>query len=497
VNQKHPIEALRKVGQMKKQQFWIILVYILLSIVMIGCTAAATEIFPQETEQEMIAKPPVDEIEEVEEVSEDNDRLQDEEGISSEARFTITADSVLQGPITELYEGFFEGETPVFVNADADLIATRSISINTGRPTFEATFLPGFVLLPGSESLDVRRFINFAISPEGQQVLIDAGELPAVISITDQAGNSLEIQQPLQRVISAFGPATSIVYSIGAKETLVAASYTGAGDPQGASVMERIDPRFPTLASDDFFSRQNFNIEEAAILDPHLIIGSARSSWLDVVDQLGISVFLMDAETPQQLQETVNLFGEMFGPHSSAQAQAWIEYYDFIITEIADQMGDLSPEERVKVLFTGTEPLRVASGDMYQTDMIEAAGGISVSADLLGFWNDVNLEQIAIWDPDIIIVPPYGGASVEAITESTEWQILTAVQNGRVYRMPRLVAPWDTPGPDSVMGIVWMVERLYPGLTAFSCESEAEYFYNTFLNYAISGDEIAAICLVE
>jgi iron complex transport system substrate-binding protein len=479
---------------MKKQHFRIVLVYILISIVIIGCAAAGTEVVPQETEQEIIGQPPA---EEVEEISEDNDRLQVEEEVLPEARFTISAALELQHPITVLYEGFFEGEAPVFVDADAELIVAKSIPGITGRHTVEATFLPGSILIPGIESLDVIRFINFAISPEGQQLLIDAGELPAVVSVTDQVGNTLEIQQPLQRVISAFGPATSIVYSIGAKESLVAASYTGAGDPQGASVMERIDPRFPTLASDDFFSRQNFNIEEAATLEPNLIIGSARSSWLDVVDQLGISVFLMDAETPQQLKETVHLIGEMFGPNSSAQAQAWIDYYDFIIAEISDQIGNLSPEERVKVLFTGTEPLRVASGDMYQTDIIEAAGGISVSANLLGFWNDVNLEQIAIWDPDIIIVPPYGGASVEAITESTEWQILTAVQNGRVYRMPRLVAPWDTPGPDSVMGIVWMVERLYPELTTFSCETEAEYFYNTFLSYPISGEEIAAICLVE
>jgi iron complex transport system substrate-binding protein len=482
---------------MNKQHLRIVIVTILISIVITGCTAAGPEVFPQDSEQEIIIQPSVEEIDDVEEISEDTDRLQVEEEIFPEARFTISAAIELQRPITLLYEAFFEEEAPAFVDADADLIAAKSIPRATGRPTVEATFLPEIVFLPGVESLDVIRFINFAISPEGQQLLIDAGELPAVISVTDQAGNTLDIQQPLQRVISAFGPATSIVYSIGGKESLVAASYTGAGDPLGASVMERIDPRFPNLASDDFFSRQNFNIEEAATLDPNLIIGSARSSWVDVVDQLGISVFLMDAETPQQLKEAVSLIGEMFGPHSSAQAQAWIDYYDFIIAEISDQIGNLTPEERVKVLFTGTEPLRVASGDMYQTDIIEAAGGISVSANLLGFWNDVNIEQIAIWDPDVIIVPPYGGASVEAITESTEWQILTAVQNGRVYRMPRLVAPWDTPGPDSVMGIIWMVERLYPDLTTFRCETETEYFYNTFLNYPISGEEIAAICLVE
>ena len=456
---------------MKTKHIVFILLLGIVSLLIIGCTP---EVVPEPIEI-----------------------IVDEPDIPDISRFTISAEERLQSPIRELYEAFFEGESPVFVDVDGDLIATSSTPYSEGRPFVEATFLPESVLIPVNEIDDIKAFIDFAISPEGQQVLIDAGELPETITITDQAGNQIEVPQPVQRVISAFGPATSIVYSIDAADRLVAASFTGAGDPQGAAVMERIDPRFPDLVGDDDFSRQNFNIEEAAMLNPDLIIGSARSGWLDVVDQIGINVFLMDAETPQEIQEAVLLMGQIFGPHANAQAQAWVDYFDTIIDKISSQLEERSPEESIRVLFTGTEPLRVASGDMYQTDLIEAAGGLSVSADLVGFWNDVNLEQIAIWDPEIIIVPPYGGASVEAITESSEWQILTAVQNNRVYRMPRLVAPWDTPGPDSVMGIVWLAEKLNPGLLDFSCASEAVYFYNTFLNYDITGEEVAAICVID
>ncbi|MFW5714526.1 MAG: ABC transporter substrate-binding protein, partial [Brevefilum sp.] len=121
----------------------------------------------------------------------------------------------------------------------------------------------------------------------------------------------------------------------------------------------------------------------------------------------------------------------------------------------------------------------------------------SVSADLSGFWNDVNLEQILIWDPDVIIVPPYGGATVSSITESSEWQILDAVQAGRVYQMPKLVVPWDTPSTDSVLGIVWMAQMLHPELVDLDCSNEAEYFYNTFYDYAITDDEIQTICQFE
>jgi iron complex transport system substrate-binding protein len=60
--------------------------------------------------------------------------------------------------------------------------------------------------------------------------------------------------------------------------------------------------------------------------------------------------------------------------------------------------------------------------------------------------------------------------------------------------MPKLVAPWDTPAPDSVLGIIWMAQRLYPDLVELDCATEAAYFYNTFYGYAISTNEIEALC---
>lgn len=467
---------------MKKSIISILFSLLLFSFIVVGCVTMPPDesILPsaeEYKEEENLSETPIEP---------DEPELQ--------ARFTIMAEEDFQAPLAALYEVYFEGESPTFVETDADLSVITSQAAFSERPIIEMSFLPDAVMIPEVDSDDLKRFIDFAISPDGQQVLIDAGELPAVITLTDMAGNNLEIQQPVRRMISAFGPATSVVYSVHAADRLVAASFTGAGDPMGAASMERIDPRFPELFSDDYFSRQNFNLEQAATLDPDLIIASSRSAWLDTVDQLGIPVFLMEAETPEQLKEAVLLMGQLFGPHAYRQAQAWVAYYDFVLDSVVEQIGEIPTDERVKVLFTGTEPLRVASGEMYQNDIIKAAGGISVSAELGGFWNDVNLEQVVIWDPEVIIVPPYGGASVEAITDSAEWEIFEAVRSGRVYRMPRLVVPWDTPAPDSVLGIVWMAERLNPENISLACEFEVEYFYNTFYNYSISSEEIMTLC---
>lgn len=409
----------------------------------------------------------------------------------------IKADENLKPGITALYRAYFNGEMPVFVQSGEDLTAKAQQDDINFHPQIPATFLWNSILLPRNDNSEVEEFIAFAISIDGQQVLANEGLLIFPEGITDQAGNPFRIDQPIQRVISTYGPSTAFIYAVGAGHRLISASYLGARDALGAAVMEKIDPRFPELMGDDYFSQDNFNIEQAALLEPDLVVTSARTSWLGTARQLDIPVFLVDAETIEHLKEAMLLTGQIFGPQSYAQSEAWVSYFEGVLGEISAETRELPEEKRLQVLFTGTQPLRVVSGEMFQTSIIELAGGISVSKELVGYWNDVDLEQIALWDPDVIIVPPYGGATVEAITDSPEWQILNAVQSGKVYQMPKLVVPWDTPAPDSILGIIWLANLLNPELTDLDCREEAQYFYNTFYNYQLTQEELSVICSYE
>jgi len=423
--------------------------------------------------------------------------LETKEPIGDQSRFLIKADPELMEPVTVLYEAFFNGESPIFVQSDPDLLVEPPGEYENFYDELPAVFLTDGAMYPKNVSEELEAFIQFAVSTDGQQTLIKAGLLPESIELTDQAGNTVSLNLPIRDVLSAYGPVTAMIYSVDAEDRLVSASYLGARDPLGSSVMEKMDSRFPGIQGDESFSQSEFNIEEAAMLEPDLIIGNARSGWLDTVAALDIPVFLFDAETPKALKEAVLLTGQIFGPHSTAQAEAWVRYYESIVGTIEEKMAEIPIEDRVKVLFTGTEPLRVASGDMFQSYIIESAGGISASSELEGYWNNINLEQVVIWNPDVIIVPPYGGANVEAITESQEWQILDPIKNGKVYRMPKLVAPWDTPAPDAVLGIIWMAQQLYPERIDLDCSTEAEFFYNTFFDYEITDEELAKICSIN
>lgn len=401
--------------------------------------------------------------------------------------FTIQADAEQQPALSALYTAAGLDSEPVFVESGGDIIVT------TEPDELVPHILPDVALVNATANEAAADFINFAVSPDGQQVLIDLGLLPESVTVTDQAGNEVTIPQPVRSVINAHGPSIYFVYGVGAEDTIVSANYLGVRDDGPAETMTAIDPDFPDKVNFNFTTRE-VNVEEVALIDPDLVITNPRSPWIDAVKELGIPVFLFNAESPELIIDAMRSAGQIFGPNSTAQAEAWVAYYEGVIAQVADETSDLTEGQRISVLQTGTDPLQAASGDMYQTALIDAAGGVSVSSQLTGFWNDINLEQVVVWNPDMIWVPPYGGATTAAITDSTEWAIVPAVAAGEIYQTPQLVAPWDTPAPDSVLLIVWAANLLYPDLVTLDCAVETEYFYNTFYEYAIPAEEVAALC---
>lgn len=411
--------------------------------------------------------------------------------MAQDAPFTIQADESLRPGIDALYAAMFDGASPSYGDADADLLVTSDAEALAAADPLPDYFLPdgGIVALTGNA--DAARFVEFAVSPDGQQVLIDAGLLPASVTIIDQVGNTIEIPQPVRKVITPHSIATYTVYGVGGADRLVAGAFLGARDEPGISRMTQIDPRFPELNSYTM-SQREINVEEVALLAPDVILTSARSQWLDAVAELHIPVVLFNGETPEALKEAVQIVGQILGPNTAARADAWVAYYDSIFTTVTEATASL--EKRPTVLFSGSEPLRIASSEMYQTFMVQAAGGSSVSGDLTGYWNDVNLEQIAVWNPEVIFTASYDGPTLDIFLDSPEWQVINAVQNGQVYQMPSYVAPWDTPIPESVLGIIWMTETLYPDLVDLDCATETDYFYRAFYGYQLAEDEITALC---
>ena len=154
--------------------------------------------------------------------------------------------------------------------------------------------------------------------------------------------------------------------------------------------------------------------------------------------------------------------------------------------EIIDEIvAGIPQEERVTALVMGSEPGRIAGGDMLQSWMIEKAGGISVSAQVTNDsnWMNVGVETIFSWDPKYLFCTSSAALDYrpEELLTDPAWSALAAVEDGRVYQIPARIDTWDMPGVASVLGTFWMLHTMYPdALSTQELEAEIQDYY-TFL----------------
>jgi iron complex transport system substrate-binding protein len=310
----------------------------------------------------------------------------------------------------------------------------------------------------------------------------------SIVELTDQVGNTVCIPQPVERLASLYGPGTFYIYALGASDRLVAATYIGVkGVSKAPASLFRLESRLEEL-----LCYPPFNIEEMVARNPDLVmVDATRHSQLAAqFQELGIPVIQYITETPEALRSAVRTTARALGPEAEELAEEFCTDFDRVYSTVKEALAD---EEKVSVLFIGTEALRVVSGDMYQNDLFAAAGGTLVSHELRGYWNNVNCEQIFLWNPDVIIIAPYGPVQPVDLLEDPDWQAISAIQNGRVHRMPRLIAPWDTPVPESLLAVVWIAEVLHPGEIGLDLSSEIKHFYNNYYHYTLTDEELAKL----
>ena len=106
-----------------------------------------------------------------------------------------------------------------------------------------------------------------------------------------------------------------------------------------------------------------------------------------------------------------------------------------------------------------------------------------------GTGNEVNIEQMLNWDPDVIIFAP--GSYYAYAGDDTSWQTLTAIKKNKYYETP--IGPYNwmgyPPSCNRILGLLWMTKLLYPDETDYDLKDEVQEYYKLFYSYDLSDDE--------
>ena len=110
-----------------------------------------------------------------------------------------------------------------------------------------------------------------------------------------------------------------------------------------------------------------------------------------------------------------------------------------------------------------------------------------------GSGNEISLEQIAVWNPDLIIFQK--GSIYNTVGDDPAWQGISAIANDNYYEVPN--NPWcwmnNPPTVNQLMGMQWLPRLLYPNAFDDSIEDVTRDYYKTMYNYDLSDAEMSEL----
>ena len=126
--------------------------------------------------------------------------------------------------------------------------------------------------------------------------------------------------------------------------------------------------------------------------------------------------------------------------------------------------------------------LSTAGPAMYQSGIIELAGGKNVASDISDtYWAEISYEQLLSWDPDYIILASDAEYTVDDVLSDPNLKDCTAVKNNHVYAIPGDIEALDSPVPASILASIWLAGILHPDqVSTDTYTKEMNSFYETF-----------------
>lgn len=321
----------------------------------------------------------------------------------------------------------------------------------------------------------------------------DENTAPETRVFTDSVGREVTVPVQIDR-IAVSGPMAQIVLFALCPDKLVGIS--NAWDESAAQYLDTEYYNLPLLGQ-LYGGKGELNLETLLESGAQVVIdvGEAKGSIVEDLDalqeQTTIPFVHIDAALAT-MDETYTLLGDLLGMPDEAKALA--DYcrstYDRALT-IADSV------EKANLLYiTGDAGLNVIAQGAYHAEVIDLlSNNLAVVDDpsSKGTGNEVDMEQILNWNPDVILFAP--DSIYDTVAEDAAWQGVTAIQNGAYYEVP--MGPYNWMGfPPSVqrlLGMLWMAKVLYPEAADYDLYTEAAQYFKLFYHCDLTREQYDAL----
>lgn len=321
----------------------------------------------------------------------------------------------------------------------------------------------------------------------------NTGDEAATRVFTDSCGREVTVPVNVEKV-AVSGPLAQIVVFAMAPDKLV--GIANAWDESAAQFLDTKYYDLPLLGQ-LYGGKGEMNLETLLAAAPDVVIdvGEPKGSIVEDMDalqeQTGIPFVHIDAYLAS-MDNTYAMLGDLLAMPNEAQGRAdYCRYaYDRAV-EIANSV------EKANLLYiTGDEGLNVIAKGSYHAEAIDLlANNLAVVEEpsSKGTGNEVDMEQILNWNPDVILFAP--GSIYDSVGSNENWQTVTAIKNGTYYEVP--MGPYNWMGfPPSVqrlLGMTWMAKILYPDAADYDLYTEVSTYFQLFYHCELTQTQYDAL----
>ncbi len=349
------------------------------------------------------------------------------------------------------------------------------------------------------------------LSPPSQQITQTATMVsssaattaqPTVIGISDMLGRNITIPTTINRVLTCGPIEMELVYML-APDKLAGLSFTFNSDSGLDALVQDKYKNLPVVGG--WFGTQTGNYETFIAQKPDIIL-DGESGQGDIVAAVndkqvkfgkipivGTGTWV----TIDTYESAIRWIGGLL--KASDRAESLVTYYNDAMKYVKSVTSQISDSAKVKVYYAeGKDGFSTDPTGSQHTQLLDFCGGKNVAnvALLAGYgMASVTLEQILLWDPDMIMIGRGSQTDLyKTILTDSRWAQARAVKNKNVFIRPDNPLSWfdGPPGPSQIVGMYWMVSKLYPNQTkGLDLSSKIKEFYSKFLNYQLTDANVA------
>ena len=274
-------------------------------------------------------------------------------------------------------------------------------------------------------------------------------------TVIDQAGRSISVPKPFERIISLYGAHTENLFALGAGHFVI-----------GVSPIEDFPPEArqkPVFSYHD--DPEKFMAARPDLVLVRPMIDRGYPQFVQRLEKSGIAVVSLQPGTVEEMLTYWEILGLLVGRRDQAVAMA--ARFRQAVSQIRSLTDAVTPRKRV--YFEAIhDKMKTFSPDSMAVFALEAAGGINVARDALPV-RDTNIaaygkERILARASEIDVFLAQSGtmnpASIEMIRAESGFQAIRAVKNNQIFLIDeRLVS---RPTLRLLDGIFEIGKILYP-----------------------------------